>query len=161
METEFIFIDWKCSKTKSFWIFCRDFCTLLPWDDYVFSLALCGLIIQWSKIRVNLRCQVLGICQCPEMKRAVISDGKIANDYSGASCCHFPIWGLSLSLNADTKHFWVRREMAQWLRTLTTLPEVLSTISSKHMMVHNTPVVGSNVLISMFEDSYSVLKYIK
>ena len=29
------------------------------------------------------------------------------------------------------------REMAQWLRALTALPEVLSSISSNHMVVHN------------------------
>jgi hypothetical protein len=28
-------------------------------------------------------------------------------------------------------------EMAQWLRTLTVLPEVLSSIPSNHMVVHN------------------------
>jgi hypothetical protein len=32
--------------------------------------------------------------------------------------------------------FWAG-EMAQWLRTLTALPEVLSSIPSNHMMSHN------------------------
>jgi hypothetical protein len=30
-------------------------------------------------------------------------------------------------------------EMAQWLRTLTALPKVLSSISSNHMVAHNHP----------------------
>jgi hypothetical protein len=30
-------------------------------------------------------------------------------------------------------------EMAQWLRALTALPEILSSIPSNHMVVHNHP----------------------
>ena len=51
--------------------------------------------------------------------------------------------------------------MAQQLRTLTALPEVLSSIPSIHMVVHNDlswhPMPSSGVS----EDSYSVLINIK
>ena len=50
--------------------------------------------------------------------------------------------------------------MAQWLRALTALPEVLSSILSNHMVAHNHlqwhPMPSSDVS----EDSYSVLTYI-
>jgi hypothetical protein len=44
-------------------------------------------------------------------------------------------------------------EMAQWLRALTALPEVLSSISSTHMVAHNHLMTSSGVS----EGSYSVL----
>jgi hypothetical protein len=51
--------------------------------------------------------------------------------------------------------------MAQQLRALTALPEVLSSIPSNHMVAHIhlwwDPVLSSGVS----EDSYSVLKYIQ
>jgi hypothetical protein len=51
--------------------------------------------------------------------------------------------------------------MAQQLRALTALPEVLSSVPSSHMVAHNhlqwDPMPPSGVS----EDSYSVLKYIK
>jgi hypothetical protein len=52
-------------------------------------------------------------------------------------------------------------EMAQWLRALTALPEILSSISSNHMVTHNhlswNPMPSSGVS----EDSYSVFICIK
>ena len=52
-------------------------------------------------------------------------------------------------------------EMAQQLRALTALPEVLSSIPSNHMVAHSLlswdPIPSSGVS----EDSYSVLIYIK
>jgi hypothetical protein len=39
-------------------------------------------------------------------------------------------------------------EMAQWLRALTALPEVLSSNSSNHMVAHNH-LYSYNVLISI------------
>jgi hypothetical protein len=52
-------------------------------------------------------------------------------------------------------------EMAQWLRALTLLPEVLSSIPSNYMVTHNhlywNPMPSSGVS----EDSYSVRIYIK
>jgi hypothetical protein len=51
--------------------------------------------------------------------------------------------------------------MAQWLRALTALPEVLSSNPSNHMVAHNhlgwDPMPSSGVS----EDSYSVLIYNK
>ena len=47
--------------------------------------------------------------------------------------------------------------MAQWLRALTALPEVLSSIPSNHMVAHNHLMPSSGVS----EDSYSVLTCIK
>jgi hypothetical protein len=35
------------------------------------------------------------------------------------------------------KNVWGAGEMAQWLRALTALPEVLSSIPSNHMVAHN------------------------
>jgi len=35
-----------------------------------------------------------------------------------------------------TLHYWVG-DMAQWLRALTALPKVLSSIPSNHMVAHN------------------------
>jgi hypothetical protein len=51
------------------------------------------------------------------------------------------------------------REMAQQLRALTALPEVLSSIPSNHMMAHNqnNPMPSSGVS----EENDSVLIYIK
>ena len=46
-------------------------------------------------------------------------------------------------------------EMAWQLRALTALPEVLSSIPSKHMVAHNHLTPSSGVS----EDSYSVLTY--
>jgi hypothetical protein len=43
--------------------------------------------------------------------------------------------------------------MAQWLRALTALPEVLSSVLSNHMVAHNHLMPSSGVS----EDSYSVL----
>jgi hypothetical protein len=60
-----------------------------------------------------------------------------------------------------TTIIWGAAEMVQWLRALTALPEVLSSIPSNHMMAHNhlkwDPMPSSGV----YEDSYSVLIYIK
>jgi hypothetical protein len=54
--------------------------------------------------------------------------------------------------------FWAG-EMAQWLRAMTALPEVLSSVPSNHMVAHNhvqwDPMPSSGVS----EDSYSVLTY--
>jgi hypothetical protein len=53
------------------------------------------------------------------------------------------IWQL-LKFSSEIPHFLLlrnnfigAREMAQWLRALTALPEVLSSIPSNHMVVHN------------------------
>ena len=48
-------------------------------------------------------------------------------------------------------------EMAQWLRALTALLEILSSIPRNHMVAHNLlySVMGSDALF------YSVLTYIK
>jgi hypothetical protein len=48
-------------------------------------------------------------------------------------------------------------EMAQWLRSLTTLPEVLSSIPSKHMVAHNHLQWDLMPSSGVSEDSYSVL----
>jgi hypothetical protein len=37
-------------------------------------------------------------------------------------------------------------EMAQWLRTLTVLPKVLSSIPSNHMVAHNQSTMGCDAL---------------
>jgi hypothetical protein len=55
-----------------------------------------------------------------------------------------------------TKILLVGGEMAQRLRVLTALSEVLSWTPSNHMVAHN-PVTSSGVS----KDSYSVLLYIK
>jgi hypothetical protein len=48
-------------------------------------------------------------------------------------------------------------EMAQWLRALTTLPEVLSSIPRNHIVVHNHLQWDLMPSSGMSEDSYSVL----
>jgi hypothetical protein len=55
------------------------------------------------------------------------------------------------------KIVWWAGEMAQWLRALIALPEVLSLILSNHMVAHNHLMPSSGVS----EDSYSVLINIK
>jgi hypothetical protein len=49
--------------------------------------------------------------------------------------------------------------MAQWLRALTALPEVLSSNPSNHMVAHNQQDLAPSSGVS--EDSYSVLTYNK
>ena len=52
-------------------------------------------------------------------------------------------------------------EMAQWLRALTALPEVLSSIPSNHMVAHNRLEWDPMPSFGVSEDSDSVLTYIK
>jgi hypothetical protein len=47
-------------------------------------------------------------------------------------------------------------EMAQWLRALTTLPKVLSSIPSNHMVAHNHPFRDLAPSSGVSEYSYSV-----
>jgi hypothetical protein len=49
--------------------------------------------------------------------------------------------------------------MAQWLRTLTTLPKVLSSNPSNHMVAHNHPYYHLTPSYGASEDSCSVLRY--
>jgi hypothetical protein len=42
-----------------------------------------------------------------------------------------------LSRNSHTRETYWAGEMAQWLRALTALPEVLSSIPSNHVVAHN------------------------
>jgi hypothetical protein len=51
--------------------------------------------------------------------------------------------------------------MAQRLRALTDLPEVLSSIPSNHMVAHNHLYWDLMPSSGVSEDSYSVLVYIK
>jgi len=51
-------------------------------------------------------------------------------------------------------------EMAQWLKALTALPEVLSSIPSNHMVAHNH-LSWDLMPSSVSEDSYSVLIHVK
>jgi hypothetical protein len=51
--------------------------------------------------------------------------------------------------------------MAQLLKALTALPEVLSSIPSNHMVVHNHLQWGLMPSSGMSEESNSVLIYIK
>ena len=50
-------------------------------------------------------------------------------------------------------------EMAQRLRALTTLPEVLNSNSSNHMVAHNHLQWDVTPSSGMAEDNYSVLRY--
>jgi len=52
-------------------------------------------------------------------------------------------------------------ETAQWLRALSTLPEVLSSIPSNHMVTHNHLLWDLMPSSGVSEDSSSVLIYIK
>ena len=52
-------------------------------------------------------------------------------------------------------------EMAQWLRALTALSEVLSSIPSNHMVAHNHWQRDLMPSSGVSEDSYSVLTYNK
>jgi hypothetical protein len=52
-------------------------------------------------------------------------------------------------------------EMAQWLRALTALPEVLSSIPSNHMVAHNHLEWDPMPSFGVSEDSDSVFSYIK
>jgi hypothetical protein len=52
-------------------------------------------------------------------------------------------------------------EMAQWFRTLTALPQVLSSIPSNHMASHNYLKWDLMPPYDVSEDSYIVLIYIK
>jgi hypothetical protein len=40
----------------------------------------------------------------------------------------------------------LKRWIAQWLRALTALPEILSLILSSHIVAHNHPVIGFDAL---------------
>jgi hypothetical protein len=51
--------------------------------------------------------------------------------------------------------------MAQWLRALTALPEVLSSIPSNNMVAHNHLLWDLMPSSGVSEDSDSVLTYIK
>jgi hypothetical protein len=51
--------------------------------------------------------------------------------------------------------------MAQWLRALTALPEVLSSIPSNHMVAHNHLQLDPMTSSGVSEDSNSVLTYNK
>ena len=51
--------------------------------------------------------------------------------------------------------------MAQWLRTLTALPKILSSIPYNHMVTHNHLQYDLTPSSGMSEDNYSVLIYIK
>jgi hypothetical protein len=53
------------------------------------------------------------------------------------------------------------REMAQRLRILAALPEVLCSIPSNHMVAHNCPEWDLMPSSGVSEDSDSVLRYIK
>jgi hypothetical protein len=59
------------------------------------------------------------------------------------------------------KHFKFNRlgagEMAQWLRALATLLEVLSSIPSNHTVAHNHLIPSSGVS----ENNFDILTYIK
>jgi hypothetical protein len=52
-------------------------------------------------------------------------------------------------------------EMAQWLRTLTALPEVLSSNPSNHVVAHNHLQYDMMSSSDVSEESSSVLTYIK
>jgi hypothetical protein len=52
-------------------------------------------------------------------------------------------------------------EMAQRLRALTDLPEILSSIFNNHMVAHNHLYWDLMLSSGVSEDSYSVLIYIK
>jgi hypothetical protein len=51
--------------------------------------------------------------------------------------------------------------MAQWLRALTTLPKVLSSILSNHMVAHTQLYWDLMPSSGVSEGSYSILRYIK
>jgi hypothetical protein len=51
--------------------------------------------------------------------------------------------------------------MAQWLRALTALSEILSSIFSKHMVAHNHLQWDLMLSAGVFEDSYSVFTFLK
>jgi hypothetical protein len=52
-------------------------------------------------------------------------------------------------------------EMAQWLRALTVLPEVLCSIPSNHMVAHNHLQWGLMRSSGVLEESNGVVIYIK
>jgi hypothetical protein len=64
-------------------------------------------------------------------------------------------------MRTELKLSWRAGEMAQWLRALTALPEVLSSISRKHNGDSQPSVIGSDSSSGVSEDSYSVFTYIK
>jgi hypothetical protein len=51
---------------------------------------------------------------------------------------------------------WRGGEMAQWVRALTALPEVLSSIPSNHMVAHNHLQWDLAPSSDVSEDSYSI-----
>ena len=65
---------------------------------------------------------------------------------------HHPLTVLSLGSTEDEVDLELRDahcragEMAQWLRALTALPEVPSSIPSNHMVAHNGLIMGSDAL---------------
>jgi len=71
------------------------------------------------------------------------SDLVFVDEISQFTLKHF-LWGTKHIYSSEVKHLhctqrlWDRAgEMAQWLRALTALPEVLSSIASNHMVAHN------------------------
>jgi hypothetical protein len=69
--------------------------------------------------------------------------------------------GIFCSLVSQQKAIKRAGEMAQCLRALTALPEVLSSNPSNHMVAHNHPSWGLMPSSGVSEDSYSVLTYNK
>jgi hypothetical protein len=67
---------------------------------------------------------------------------------------------IYLKYNLKNQQNWAG-EMAQWLRALMALPEVLSSIPSNHMVTHNHMWWDSMPTSDMSDDNYSVLTYIK
>jgi hypothetical protein len=51
--------------------------------------------------------------------------------------------------------------MAQWVRALTALPKVLSSIPSNHMVAHRHLQWNLTLSSGVSEDNYSVLMYIE
>jgi hypothetical protein len=51
--------------------------------------------------------------------------------------------------------------MAQWLRALTALPEVLSSIPSNHMVAHSHLYWDPTSSSDVSENNYSILIYLK
>jgi hypothetical protein len=50
-------------------------------------------------------------------------------------------------------------EMAPWLRALTTLPEVWSSIPSNHMVAHNLSVMGIRCLLLVYLKTATMYSY--
>jgi hypothetical protein len=103
--------------------------TMQAWIEYTYKLAY--ILVCWDKAAFKY----LGICI---HERTAMWSPKV--HLHGPLCFWYPSLISPVLHTMDNFLLKIRRragEIAQWLRALTALPKVLSSIPSNHMMAHN------------------------